>query len=67
MDVNMPEGRSVLEELIPTVPLGWNTGQDWCLLFMERFASLAGLLWVKGLSLSICAEVLLSRLLSPCS
>lgn len=63
----MLESRSVLEELIPTVPQGWDTGQVWCLLFMESFASLAGLLWIKGLSLSICAEFLLSRLLSPCN
>lgn len=59
----MLEGRSVLKELL-TVALGWNTGQVWCLLFMESFASFAGLLWIKALCLSICAESLLSRLLS---
>lgn len=56
-----------LKELLPTVPLGWNSGQVWCLLFIESFAFSAGLLWIKGLCLSICAESLLSSLLSPCN
>lgn len=55
----MLEGRSVLEEPIPIVSLGWNTGQAWYLLFIESFDSFAGLLWIKGLCLSICA-------VSPC-
>lgn len=44
----MLEGRSVLEEPILTVSLGWNTGQAWYLLFIESFDSFAGLCGLKG-------------------